>query len=324
MNTDAVTRCLRSLTVLFLCVASGRHGAAAAAPGAGAGAPCASLHIGDVVVATVREVSTYAATHGRPPRVVLGVHEVLRGDLEADRSRAVWEPPLHDIDYGDVEKNPRYQAWKATPMAGPKVGDKMILWGRLVASKEAKEFRVFAWARFPYSDQKRAWALDLIRQHAEAERAREAEKRAKERALAEKKAQWRAKVSAEEIQRYAKEADFVAIGRIVSGGDGGTQETPLDLEVREVLKGQKHERYAGNRYFVQVVVPGRVCALLDRRTPYLLFLSEKGMEFTPSVPRHPRIHSGDGIVIADEAAVKAARAAIGAAPQPSEQPPRSH
>ena len=314
MNTDAVTRCLRSLAVLFLCVANGRHGAAAAAPGAEAGAPCTSLHIGDVVVATVREVSTHAATHGRPPRVVLEVHEVLRGDPDADRSRAIWEPPPHDIDYGDVEKNPRYLTWKATPMAGPKVGDKMILWGWLVVSKEGKVFHVLSWARFPYSDQKRAWALDLTRQHAEAKRAREAQKRAEEQTLAEKKAQWRAKVSAEQIQRYATEADFVGVGGIVSGGDGGTQETQLDFEIREILKGQKHKRYTGNRYFVQVVVPGHVCALLDRRTPYLLFLSEKGMELTPSAPRHPRIASGDGIVIADEAAVKAARAAIGAAP----------
>jgi len=307
---------LASLGILVLC--GGENGASAA--GASAGAPHTSLHAGDVIVATVRKVSDHAATRGNPPRVVLEVHEVLRGDPKVDRSRAIWDPPLHDIDTGDVEKNPRFKAWAATPMAGPKVGDKMILWGWLARAPEGKAFRAVSWGRFPYSKEKRAWAVKLIKKHAEQKRAREAKARAEKKALAEAKAQWRLKVSAEDIQRYITEADFVGIGRIVSGHAGSTRETRIGLEISEILKGTKRKHYPNDRYFVHIVVPGPVCALLDRRTSYLVFLSENGMELNPAAPTYPRIRSGDGIAIADRAAVKAAKDSIEKAPKVAPRP----
>jgi len=284
-------------------------------PGGAAGAPYMGLDGWDVVVATVRGVSAHAATHGNPPLVKLEVHELLRGDPEADRSRALWAPPPHDIDYGTVEDNPRYTAWAATAMDGPKPGDKMILFGSIVADRQGKVFRVISWGRFPYSEAKRAWAVGLIDEHAEQRRAREAKQRAEQEALAKARAQWRAKVSADEIKGFAREAEFVGIGRIVSGASGGTQDASLDFEIREILKGTKRKPYPGDRYFVQVVVPGRVCALLDRGTDYLLFLSEKGLKLTHAAPVYPRIASGDGVVIADAAAVAAAKEALGTRPE---------
>ena len=285
------------------------------AAGASAGAPYCGLDVGDVIVATVRKGSTHAATYGNPPRVLLEVHEILRGEPKADRSRALWAPPPHDVDYGNVRDNPRYKAWAATPMPGPKVGERMILWGWLVASKDGKVFRALNWGRFPYSKEKRAWAVELIGKRAEQERARQAKLRAEKQALARAKAKWRATVSARDIKQYAREADFVGIGRIVSGATGSVRDSRLDFEISEILKGQKRKSYPGGHYFVQIVAPGRVCALLDRRTTYLLFLSEEGMTLTHAAPSYPRIRSGDGIVIADEAAVKAARASLQDAPE---------
>ena len=310
----SVALCCVALAVLCGC-ADGPSPA-----GAYAGASYMGLDGWDVVVATVREVSAHAASHGNPPRVVLAVHEVLRGDPKADRGRAIWAPPPHDVDYGPVETNPRYVAWSKTPMAGPTVGDKMILWGRMAPDKGGKAFRTISWARFPYSKAKRAWAVALIKKHAEQKRAREAKLRTDKTALAEAKARWRAEVSDEAIGRYAGEADFVGIGRITGEGYGSRRETRVDFHITEILKGAKRKSSWGKSYYARTLVPQPRHALLDRQTDYLLFLSESGMELNPGVPSYPRIRSGDGIVIADGAAVKAAREAIEKAPKAAPRP----
>jgi hypothetical protein len=77
------------------------------------GAPYLGLDAGDVVVATVK-VSDHAATNGNPPRVELEIHEVLRGDAKVDRTRAVWVPMPHGVDFGDPELYRKaVQGWEA-------------------------------------------------------------------------------------------------------------------------------------------------------------------------------------------------------------------
>ena len=112
MGSMRATRALRWLTMIALCGICPARG-----QGVAAGASYMGLEVWDIVVATVREVSPEPWTHGNPPRVALEVHDVLRGDAKADRSRALWAPPPHDIDYGPVEDNPRYKTWAARPMA---------------------------------------------------------------------------------------------------------------------------------------------------------------------------------------------------------------
>ena len=85
-----------------------------------------ALDAGDVFVATITRVEDKGATNAAPPQVWFTVHEVLRGKKDVARSPAVWSPPYHGIDYGDDDL-PELRLWNATPLPGPKVGEKFIL-----------------------------------------------------------------------------------------------------------------------------------------------------------------------------------------------------
>jgi len=277
----------------------------------GAGAPCLDLARGDVIVATVRKVSTHAATHGSPPRLELEVHEVLRGDSKADRRRAVWEPQPHDVDWAGSGAKEAIAAWKAMPMADPRVGEKWILWGEVAADDGQAAFRVFSQGRTRFSDEGRARAAQTIQDAAAWKRAYEAKVERDRTALAEAKAKWRAQVSAEDIGRYVVEADFVGIGRICSGPARQGEELRADVQIATILKGQRRRTdYPPDAYYLTIAVPEPLCPLLDQHTEYVFFLSENGMGLgPPSPPFYPRIRSGDGLVVADAASLKAAREA---------------
>jgi len=279
---------------------------------AGAGAPCLDLARGDVIVATVRKVSTPAATHGNPPRVEFEVHEVLRGDSKADRRRAVWEPQPHDVDWAGPGAQEAIAAWKAMPMTGPRVGEKWILWGEAAADDGQAVFRVFSQERTRFSDEKRTWAAQSIQDAAEWKKSYEAKAERDRNALAEAKAKWRAQVSAEDIGKYVVEADFVGIGRICSGPSRQGGEMRAEVQIATILKGQRRRMdYPPNAYYLAIAVPEPLCPLLDQHTEYAFFLSEKGMQLgPPNPPFYPRIRSGDGLVVADAASLKAAREAI--------------
>jgi hypothetical protein len=150
----------------------------------GSGAP-ASPFWGDAVVAMVKEVTDKNATFGNPPRVKLEMVEVLRGDPKLDRTRAVWAPPDHGIDTGVVQENPRYKEWAGTPMRGPKVGEKYVLWGRQVSN----EF--FTLERWAYTDEARQRALEMIKRDQEAARGRQAKAEAEAVKIPADRAAWR-------------------------------------------------------------------------------------------------------------------------------------
>ena len=273
-----------------------------------AGQPYLGQDVGDVVVAAVKKVSDHAATNGDPPRLELEVHEVLRGDPKADRARAVWDPRPNGFDYGDPEMMRRaVRKWEAQPLAGPKVGDKLVLWGELAGDKKRPVFHAYSWHAYPFSAEKRTWAVKVIRDAEEAARRYAAKLEAEKKALAKAQAEWRAKTSADDLKKYAAQADVVAVGRICSEYVSG----PITIRVGQLLKGEKRKGYKGDDYYVGLTVPKKIRELLDRETDYLLFLSADGLEAGPAAVSYPLIKAGAGIVIADRKAVDAVKEALG-------------
>ena len=113
----------------------------------------------DVYVVTVKSVDDTGATNGKPPRVVLVLAEVLRGEAKAGAElTAVWHPFPHDIDTTGREKE--LAAWQAQPLAGPKVGDKLIVVEYLPRAKGP--FPVSPRCRFPVTKEKRDWVASLM------------------------------------------------------------------------------------------------------------------------------------------------------------------
>lgn len=142
--------------------------------------------IGDVVVATIKSVPDKPATNGKPPAIVIEVHEVLRGDPKLDRSQAIVGPAFHGIDYGDVEKNPDFLRWQAAPLVPPKSGTKWVMWGKLDEVDPAKpdaprQFHLNPYHRYEFSEKRRQWAIDDIAANAELRRAEEERRAAEER-----------------------------------------------------------------------------------------------------------------------------------------------
>src|SRR5687768_5276994 len=103
----------RSCSVVALAVLVVTVPRSASAWGQGArGGTEANYMTGDAVVATVTKVSGEPATNANPPWVELEVHEVLQGDAKADRSKALWAPLWHGVDWGDG----RDKDWEARPL----------------------------------------------------------------------------------------------------------------------------------------------------------------------------------------------------------------
>ncbi|HYE18134.1 MAG TPA: hypothetical protein VEA69_06805 [Tepidisphaeraceae bacterium] len=263
----------------------------------------------DVVVATVSGVSDKPATNADPPRVELEVHEVLRGDPKVSRARAVWRPYPHDVDYGEPEKNPRYQTWAAAAADKPRVGQKFVLAGYPPAADQP--WYVSAVGRFEFAAGKREWALKIMAA-AEAEAKAEAERRAAAaKARADAIAKWRAGVTADEIAAQTVAADLVVVGRL-AGGSG--------VEVTRVLKGATRYRYVRDDInYLSVPLGERAAAMVEGTNEYVWFLSETGMTMGTSGIAYTRAGKGDGVVLADADALEAVAGALAAHPA---APPR--
>ena len=281
----------------------------------GKGAPYLGTRAGDVVVATVERVENRRATNGNPPRVTLRIHEVLRGDPMRDRTNAIWEPTPNGFDFGDPAiLSAALAKWEKAPLESPKVGAKFVLWGECIEDKDAKAkskqsepsaatFAAWSWNAYPYSEEKRAWAVDDIRKAAE-ERRQEAERRAAEkRALEQARAKWREKTGARELREYSAAADLVIVGRISSEYVSG----PLTFKVTRRLKGTLSKTWQDGEEYFSVTIPSSPRDLLDRESDYLLFLKTVGMKPGGATDHYPFITKGDGIVVADAAALEAVR-----------------
>jgi hypothetical protein len=113
----------------------------------------------DVYVVTVKAVDDKGSTNGNPPRVVLVVEEALRGEAKAGAElKAVWHPFPHDIDTTGRDKE--LAAWKARPLAGQKVGDKLIVLEYLPPAKDP--FSVSPRCRIPATKEKRDGVAALM------------------------------------------------------------------------------------------------------------------------------------------------------------------
>jgi hypothetical protein len=265
---------------------------------------------GDIIVAVVRGVSTHRPTYGNPPRVELDIQERLRGDPKVKRSPARWQPPSHDIDYVGGDSAERLREWKARPMPQPEVGCKWILWGKFGSPQTG--FVVWSDPRLPYSEDSRREALGMIQEGEQWLRRTRAEYAARCAARAEAQAKWRARVSAKDIERYCKEADFVAIGKYAGRYSG--------FEVSEVLKGFRRDlddllgrdfhAAAPSPYHALVAMPRDIWPLLDWDALCLLFLSEKNAVLYGSQVQYTVLPETEGFVLADAEALRAARGAL--------------
>jgi hypothetical protein len=253
---------------------------------------------GDVVVATVVKVSGHEATNSNPPLVALQVHEVWRGDKKTDRQKAIWKPVFSPFCAND----PQVLKWLNEPLAGPKVGEKWIVWGHMEKANGQQWFGVGADARFPWSVENEKKARLILKQAEQTVREFKAEQEAAAKKAEEVKAAWRATIGAKDIAKFAAEADFVGIGKRIS--DQGPT-----YQVTEILKGVKRIKYDGNTYYVEVGFAKKVEELLDRETSYVLFLKDTSKP-VPASRVYSAISSGDGIVIADAESIKAVRASL--------------
>lgn len=232
----------------------------------------------DVVIAVVKAVSPGEATNGKPGECELEVIKVLRGDPKAARTKAVIEPFPHDVDYGDIENSPQYKAWAATPLAKPKVGENLLLVGELWGEGQEKAFSVSPLGNFPYSEEKRTWALKLIRQGAVLREAQAKQAALEAEKLREAKADWE-RVSQARIDRFVRESDLIVVGPASREYIGVN--FPSEAKVSDVLKGRL--RGAENRPPPQVnfVVPGYCRGLVKwREQAYVFFLAEHGAEWS--------------------------------------------
>jgi hypothetical protein len=275
-----------------------------------AGCP-ASPFSGDAVVAVVKDVDDKNATFDNPPRVKLEILEVLRGEPATDRSRAIWAPPDHGIDWGIVNENPLYKKWAKTPMVGPKAGEKYILWGWTYKDDSDTRFR--ARGRALFSDDKRQQAIKMIKRDQvlaiEYQRKMEAEKAAHLEAVR----QWRKSVSSEDIKQYAAQADFIGIGKRCSDS----------FQITTILKGQQKKEFTDGAYYVAFEIPQAVAEKLDRDTTYAVFLQETTRRLSASAANYAPISLGDGVVIADEETMKALTGLVGRKPTLASMPATS-
>lgn len=114
----------------------------------------------DVIIAEVVGLPRPVGTNGNPPVAIINVKETLRGDVPAPAEyRAVWLPFPHDVDYIGGGSKERIRRWEEATLEGPGKGAELILVGS-VGQEEA--FLVSPIGRFPYSKERREWALTLI------------------------------------------------------------------------------------------------------------------------------------------------------------------
>lgn len=83
----------------------------------------------ELLVVTVLAVADDGATNGSPPRLKVSVDEALRGDRVTGEANAVWEPPVRPGNIVDPTSPTAgiKESWRTRPLAGPDVGDRLIV-----------------------------------------------------------------------------------------------------------------------------------------------------------------------------------------------------
>jgi hypothetical protein len=98
--------------------------------------------------------------------VRIEVREVLAGEARRGPAEAVWQPAPHDVDWVGEGSDELIQAWAETPLPGPEDGSAWILVGSWSGSPgaEGPVFGALSSGRFEYSDDRRDWALEAVKE----------------------------------------------------------------------------------------------------------------------------------------------------------------
>jgi len=131
------------------------------------------------------------------------------------------------------------------------------------------------------------------------------------KAYRESRARWRAATTARDIERWFAAADIVGVAKsATTRGFGGS--VRISFRIETLFKGGPKDVSVDKPFWVGVEFTSQgIVHPMDRDDEYILFLSSKGVERGPGIlsPLHARISEGEGIVIADEKALQAVRAA---------------
>jgi hypothetical protein len=110
----------------------------------------------DIVVATMLAREGGGTTKGDPPRLLLRITEVMRGEKQVDRRHAVWLPFPNDVDWIGPGSRERIANWERESLAAPPLGKKFILVAD-VGYTGAGPFLVSPIGRFPFDAARYDW-----------------------------------------------------------------------------------------------------------------------------------------------------------------------
>lgn len=88
----------------------------------------------DILVALVAEMSDEGATNANPPRGKLVIEEILRGRERLGPVLAQLSAPVRQQDYERPQEGKLKPEWFVRSFHGPKIGDRVIVFGNLDAS----------------------------------------------------------------------------------------------------------------------------------------------------------------------------------------------
>ncbi len=225
---------------------------------------------GDVVVVTVGEVLTKDPTNANPPVAEIEVTEVLRGDKDVKRPKAIFRPMPHSIDWvgGGAEK--MRDAWGKRPLEAPKKGDRLILGGSM---GEDGVFVVSPVCVFPAGDDQRTRVLEMIQEQEKALAELEARAKKEKQDEEARREAWRKKVlDGADLDRLVAGSSFIGLGKISSQTIGDPM--LLTWNVDGILKGQKTHQYNGDLYFTTALVSRDQMFETTREERYFVFLNE--------------------------------------------------
>ena len=133
-----------------------------------------------------------------------------------------------------------FLAWEKNPLAPPKVGDKFILWGSLERAdpkaKEPPRFWVSSFHRYPFSEEKRKWAIEDMRRCELDRKKYQQEEEARLEREKQAATAWRKSFTQEQLIALTGQASKIVVGKIVSGPQAEGEMWLYDFKVVEWMK----------------------------------------------------------------------------------------
>jgi hypothetical protein len=305
--------------------------AAAAATGTGAGEAAQATqppNTRDIIIGTVKRFSDAEGTNANPTPVLFEITETLKGELKGT-IKVAWREPPPDWNYtSSIHYGTEGDAWANQKVVKPKVGDSYILFGEtngpigIYSRRDGQEglwFYAAPGGRRQSTAENRDKALQSIKFYEDEAKAR-AERTAAQAARAaaqhaEAVQRFRTPMPDEKLAAAVQSADFVALATF-----GGADSGMCGFQVTEILKGRKRlsppPRATGPiahdyPYYVRFEVPREMVAGLEKQTPCVVMLSEKGLTMSFTALQYQTIQAGrpfgDHVAFADETTVKRVR-----------------